>query len=112
MIRGNKKKKFVRKNKTDKKNKTKEKPKFKRAKKAPKMPNQFLGGFLPFPPKECPKKDHILLCYGITWIDLSICHWCNNIKQCDTRIEHLQKLKDARKEYFSKFKKEAEYEPI
>jgi hypothetical protein len=109
MIRGNKNKTkvsktetkgFVRGSKTKKKTVKKFKRKEK-AIKAPKMPNKFLGGFLPFPPKDCPKKDHSVLCYGIIWIDLSICHSCAKIKECNTRKEHLSKLKEQRKEYFN-----------
>jgi len=102
MIRGNKKHtKITKQTKGFTRGKKTKKMSFKRAKNTPKIGNGFLGGFLPFPPKDCPKKEHFTLCYGIVWIDLSICHWCNNIKECSTRKEHLQKLKDARKEYFS-----------
>jgi hypothetical protein len=108
MIRGNKNKtkvKFTRAKKT-KKTKIKEKKTFKRGtknnkEKPVKMPDKNLGGFLPFPPKECQKKNHIIKCYGILWIDLNVCHSCTIIKECDTRKEHLQKLKEQRKLHFA-----------
>jgi hypothetical protein len=111
MIIGNKKKGFVR----SKKPKTKGtkgfirggKPKktFKRKKKeeiktVKTLPDKQLGGFLPFPPKDCKKKEFITWCFGITWIDLSICHGCSNINDCVTRKEHLNKLKEQRKIHF------------
>jgi hypothetical protein len=96
IIRGKKKKKgFVRRSKPKEK-----KGKFKRREKEKVMPNKQLGGFLPFPPKDCQKKEFITKCFGIKWIDLSICHWCPGIKECITRKEHLNKLKEQRKEYF------------
>jgi hypothetical protein len=112
MIRGNKKKGFVRSKKPktkDKKTKgfsrgnKSDKPKksFKRKDKAQIMPDKQLGGFLPFPPKDCKKKEFILWCFGIKWIDLNICHGCSNINECVTRKEHLNKLKEQRKEYFA-----------
>lgn len=106
MKRGNKNKtkvRFTRGKKTETKEstKTKEKKTFTRGNKnTPEMPNKHLGGFLPFPPKECQKKEHITLCYGILWIDLNVCHTCGIIKDCSTRKEHLQKLKEQRKLHF------------
>jgi hypothetical protein len=109
IIRGNKKKGFVR----SKKLKTKEtkgfsrgnksdKPKksFKRKDKAQIMPDKQLGGFLPFPPKNCKKKEFITWAFGIQWIDLNICHGCPIIKECSARKEHLHKLKEQRKIHF------------
>jgi hypothetical protein len=111
MIIGNKKKGFVR----SKKPKTKGtkgfirggKPKktFKRKKKeeiktVKTLPDKQLGGFLPFPPKDCKKKEFITWAFGIQWIDLNICHGCPIIKECSTRKEHIQKLKEQRKIHF------------
>jgi hypothetical protein len=101
IIRGNKKPKeskgFSRRNKDSKPKKT-----FKRKKKeqVKTLPDKQLGGFLPFPPKDCKKKEFITWCFGITWIDLSICHGCSNINDCVTRKEHLNKLKEQRKIHF------------
>lgn len=104
IIRGNKKKKrFIRKIKKPKTNQTK----FIRKKKEDIkiIPDKQLGGHLPFPPKNCTKKEFITKCFGIKWIDLSICHNCNTINECSTRKEHLNKLKEQRKEYFTEKEK-------
>lgn len=101
MKRGNKNKTKVS-FKRGQKTKTKEKKTFTRGNKnTPKMPDKNLGGYLPFPPKDCPKKRYITFCFGINWIDLNICHSCPDIKECDTRKEHLQKLKEQRKIHFA-----------
>lgn len=56
----------------------------------------FFGGHLPHPPLNCERKEFSFVYQGITWLDLSICHKCSQIKNCERRIEHLLKLKNER----------------
>lgn len=56
-----------------------------------------IGGHLPYPPTDCPKKDFVKLYDNTPWLDLSICHNCPKIKNCPERKEHLLKLKGERK---------------
>jgi len=83
--------------------KTKEKkPVFKRTKMPVKSKiSHPLGGYLPFPPKDCLKREFFTWCQGTVWIDLSICHSCTNKPECSTRKEYLQELNEKRKAYFA-----------
>lgn len=51
------------------------------------------GGCLPSPPTNCDKKEFFFSGKdGTVWIDLSICHKCENIKGCETRKQYLEEL--------------------
>jgi len=55
------------------------------------------GGCFPNPPLDCRKKEFTFQSKnGTIWIDLSICHTCNKIKECETRKEHLDGLKKSK----------------
>jgi hypothetical protein len=109
IIRGNKKPKgtktkeskgFSRRNKSKKTHKTHKPSQRKKKIQVKIMPDKQLGGFLPFPPKDCKKKEFITWAFGVQWIDLNICHGCPIIKECSARKEHLHKLKEQRKIHF------------
>jgi hypothetical protein len=59
-------------------------------------PAHNIGGHMPHPPETCLKKEFWRLYNSITWIDLSICHNCQDIKICQQRREYLTYLKQVK----------------
>ena len=58
---------------------------------------QNIGGHLPYPPKDCEKKEFVKKWDAIPWLDMSICHSCSCIKTCPERKEWIKKLKEKNK---------------
>lgn len=52
------------------------------------------GGHLPFPPDNCPKKEHVFISENVPWIDLGICLNCPDYpKGCDRKQNYLKEMK-------------------
>lgn len=51
------------------------------------------GGHIPYPPKDCEKKELMFEHCGVTWIDCSICHTCSVISKCKRRKEWKKEMK-------------------
>lgn len=74
-----------------------------------KMPENLWGGFLPYPPDDCPKSDFVFVADdGTKWLDLSICNYCQEIKDCLHRQNYLKYLAEQRKEALLKSKENKE----
>ena len=60
------------------------------------------GGHLPFPPKDCCRKEYIFSTDYIPWIDLGLCISCPDYgeKGCERKREYLSEMDRLRKEYF------------
>ena len=64
------------------------------------------GGHLPFPPKNCARKEYVFTSVGVPWIDLGICIGCKDFpKGCDRKREYIAEMRRMQKEYFAKDKK-------